>query len=76
MKNRDRYQINFEDYFNNDIPSEKIRFARHYIENNMGIDMDEDSLIDFSAVGIKLFGCLVADIALEYELFRKNKMDG
>ncbi len=68
--------INFEDYFNKNISSEKIKFARHYVETKMGYDLCEDSLIDFSAIGIKLFGCMVADIVLEYENFKDRGMDG
>jgi len=68
--------IDFEDYFNCNIPSEKIRFARHYLENKMGLDLSEDSLIDFSAIGIKLFGSMVVDIVLEYESYSGTRMDG
>ncbi len=69
--------INFEDYFNKDtVCPEKIDFARYYIEDKMGYDLSGDSLIDFSAIGIKLFGCLVADIVLEYENFKRNGLDG
>jgi hypothetical protein len=39
----------------------------------MGYDLSEDSLIDFSAIGLKLFGCMVADIVLEYEEYHKGK---
>jgi hypothetical protein len=67
--------IKFEDYFNSNVPSEKIQFARYYVETKMGYDLDEDSLIDFSQIGIKLFGCLVADIVQEYEIYKKVKMD-
>lgn len=72
-----RQDLEFEMYFNSDIvSSEKIQFSRHYLENKMGLDLNEDSLIDFSAIGIKLFGCLVADITLEYEYYKECKMDG
>ena len=71
-----RLDLNFEDYFNAYIPSEKIRFARLYVETKMGYDLDEDSLIDFSAIGIKLFGCMVADIVLEYENYKDKGLDG
>jgi hypothetical protein len=67
--------VRFEEYFNSDIPSEKIKFARHYVESKMGYDLSEDSLIDFSAIGIKLFGCMVADIVLEYEEYHKEKSE-
>lgn len=68
--------IKFEDYFNKDVIStEKIEFARNYIETKMGYDLNEDSLIDFSAIGIKLFGCLVVDIILEYEIYNDQRMD-
>jgi len=68
--------LDFEKYFNSDISSEKIRFARHYVETKMGYDLNEDSLIDFSAIGVKLFGCLVADIVLEYEKYNGTRMGG
>jgi len=71
-----RNRIKFEDYFNKDIVSpEKIEFARHNIEDKMGYDLNEDSLIDFSAIGIKLFGSMLVDIVLEYENFNVTKMD-
>ncbi len=69
--------IDFEDYFNKDVISPaKIEFARHYLETKMGYDLNEDSLIDFSAIGIKLFGCMVADIILEYENYKDRGLDG
>ncbi|MFC2080522.1 hypothetical protein ACFLRQ_03510 [Bacteroidota bacterium] len=68
--------MTFENYFNSNISSEKIRFARHYVETKMGYDLNEDSYIDFSAIGIKLFGCLVADIVLEYENYKNKGLDG
>jgi len=68
--------IDFEDYFNRGIIStEIIEFARHYVETKMGYDLSEDSLIDFSAIGIKLFGCMVADIVLEYEDYKDRGLD-
>ena len=71
-----RQDLEFEELFNSKIPSEKIRFARHYVETKMGYDLDEDSLVDFSAIGIKLFGCLVADIVLEYENYKDKNLAG
>ena len=68
--------MEFEDYFNGDVPSVKIRFVRHYIENKMGYDLNQDSLIDFSAIGIKLFGSLLVDVIMEYEKYPGTKMDG
>lgn len=68
--------IDFEDYFNSSVPADKIQFARHYVETKMGYDLNEDCLIDFSEISIKLFGCLVADIALEYEIHKAKGMDG
>lgn len=69
--------VDFEDYFNKGvIPPEKIEFARHYVETKMGYDLDEDSLIDFSSIGIKLFGCLVADVVLEYENYKDKDLYG
>jgi len=74
---RIRPGIDFEDYFNKDaISLEKIEFSRHYIETKMGYDLNEDALIDFSAIGIKLFGCMVVDIVLEYETYKDRSLDG
>ena len=67
----------FEDFFNKEVVTpEKIKFARHYVENKMGYDLNEDSLIDFSAIGIKLFGSMVVDIVLEYENYNGTRMGG
>ena len=67
----------FEDYFNKKIVSpEKIEFARHYIEDKMGYDLNEDSVIDFSAIGIKLFGSMLVDIVLEYESYTRTRTNG
>ncbi len=41
----------------------------------MGYDLNEDSLIDFSAIGIKLFGSMLVDIVVEYENFNETRMD-
>ena len=68
--------IEFESYFNSNVPSDKIRFARHYVETKMGYDLDEDSLIDFSNIGIKLFGSMLVDVIIEYEKFNGTRMDG
>ena len=69
--------VKFEDYFNKKtVCPEKIEFARRYIEDKMGYDLKEDSLIDFSAIGIKLFGSMIVDIVLEYENFNGTKTDG
>lgn len=68
--------LDFEKYFNTDIPSEKIQFAKHYLETKMGYDLNEDAYIDFSAIGIKVFGCMVADIVLEYENYKVKGLDG
>ena len=69
--------IKFEDYFSKKTVSpEKIAFARHYIEDKMGYDLNEDSFIDFSAIGIKLFGSMIVDIVMEYESYSGRRMDG
>jgi hypothetical protein len=69
--------VKFEDYFSKKTVSpEKIAFARRYIEDKMGYGLNEDSLIDFSAIGIKLFGSMIVDIVLEYENFNGKRLDG
>jgi hypothetical protein len=74
---RDKLPVNFEDRFNMEkISSEKIQFARHYLENIMGLDLHEDPLIVFSPIGSKIFGFLVADIVLEYENYKEETKDG
>jgi hypothetical protein len=75
--NRIRLDLDFEDYFNRDvISSEKIQFARHYLENIMGFDLKEDPLIVFSPIGSKIFGYLVAHIVVEYENYIGITKDG
>jgi hypothetical protein len=75
--NRINLDLDFEDYFNRDvISSEKIQFARHYLENIMGFDLQEDPLIVFSPIGSKIFGYLVADIVVEYENYKEETKDG
>ena len=71
---RNRIPFDFEDHFNyQKISSEKISFARHYIENKMGIDLSSDSYIEFSSIRATIFGYLVAHIALEYEEYLNRK---
>ena len=75
-KIRDRIRFDFEDHFNYDrISSDQISFARHYIENKMGIDINSDSFIEFSTISATVFGYLVAHIALEYEEYIKGKSE-
>lgn len=71
---RNKIPFDFEDHFNYQrISSEQISFARHYIENNMGIDLDSYSTIEFSSISATIFGYLVAHIALEYKEYVKEK---
>jgi len=68
--------FDFEDHFNyQKISPEKISFARHYIENKMGIDLSSDSYIEFASISAIVFGYLVAHIALEYEEYIKGKSE-
>jgi hypothetical protein len=70
---RDKLPFNFADHFNlENISSEKIRFAKHYIEEQMGFDLDEDPLIVFSPIGSTIFGYLVAHIVVEYEKYQEK----
>jgi len=74
VDNKRDKRYNFEDYFNYDeISSEQIFFARHYIENLMGIELDNDSTIEFASIRSSVFGFLVAHIASEYEEYNKLK---
>lgn len=75
-ENRINLDLDFEAYLNRDvISSEKIQFARHYLENIMGFDLYGDPLIVFSPIGSKIFGFLVADIVLEYDNYKKETKD-
>jgi len=71
---RNKIPFDFEDHFDyKEISPEQISFARHYIENIMGIDLDSYSTIEFSSIRATIFGYLVAHIALEYEEYFKGK---
>jgi len=73
---RNRIPFDFEDHFNyQEISPEQISFPRHYIEKLMGIDLDSDSIIEFSSINAIIFGYLVAHIALEYEEYLKENSD-
>ena len=73
---RNRIPFDFEDHFNyQEISPEQISFARHYIENLMGIDLDSYSSFEFSSISQTVFGYLVAHITLEYEEYSKGKPD-
>jgi hypothetical protein len=73
----DSIKINFEDHFNKEnISLEKIMFARDYVENLIGADIDEDPIIEISPIGSIVFGYLVAHIVDEYEMYKESKMDG
>lgn len=72
-QNRDRWNFDFEGQFNmEEISSEKIRFARNYLETTMGINIGEDSLIEFSSIRSTIFGYPVAHLVSEYEKFIKK----
>ena len=67
--------FNFEDYFNHEeISSDKIQFAKYYLDENLGADLEEDPMIIFSPISATVFGFLVAHIVDEYEKF-KEKID-
>ncbi len=52
---RNRIPFDFEDHFNyQEISTQQIFFARHYIENIMGIDLDSYSTIEFSSKQLHL----------------------
>jgi len=73
---KNRIPFDFEDHFNyQKISPEQISFARHYIENKMGIDLDSYSSFEFSSISPTVFGYLVAHIALEYEEYLKGNSD-
>lgn len=75
-KCRNRIAYDFEDHFNYQTVSQvQISFARHYLKNLMGIDIDSESIIEFSSINSIIFGYLVAHIANEYEEFNKRKME-
>ncbi|MBU1012049.1 MAG: hypothetical protein KKG99_03530 [Bacteroidetes bacterium] len=74
---RDRLYFDFEDHFNmNEISEEKIQFAKYYLEDKMGIDLEEDPVIVFSSINGSVFGYLVAHIVDEYLLQKKKSEDG
>ena len=67
---KDRLNFDFEDHFNKEnISSDKIRFAKYYLEDKIGVDLEEDPMIVFSPIGSTVFGYLVAHIVVEYEKF-------
>ena len=73
---RNTIPLDFEDQFNYQrISPDQISFARHYVENKMGIDLNSDSIIEFSSIRAIVFGYLVAHIALEYEEYLKGNSD-
>ena len=70
---KDRLNFDFEDHFNMDnISSDKIRFAKYYLEDKIGVDLEEDPMIVISPIGSTIFGYLVAHIVVEYETFKEN----
>lgn len=71
-----RIPFDFEYHFNyQEISPDQISFTRHYIENKLGIDLDSDSIIEFSSINAIILGYLVAHIALEYEEYTKGNSD-
>ncbi len=65
--------IDFEDQFNKEnIRSDQIRFARYYLEDKIGVDLEEDPMIVISPIGSTIFGYLVAHIVVEYEKYREK----
>ncbi len=65
--------IDFEDQFNKEnITSDQIRFARYYLEDKIGVDLEEDPMIVISPIGSTIFGYLVAHIVVEYEKYREK----
>lgn len=69
--------LNFEDHFNLDeISMDKIQFAKFYLAENLGADLEEDPMIIFSPISATVFGCLVAHIVDEYEKFKEKTENG
>jgi hypothetical protein len=67
----------FEDHFDyQKISPEHVAFARHFIENEMGIELDSDTLIEFSPIRSKVFGFLIAHLADEFEKYKSMDLDG
>ena len=65
--------IDFEDQFNKDnTTSDQIRFAKYYLEDKVGVNLEEDPTIVFSPIGSTIFGYLVAHIVVEYEKFKEK----
>jgi len=70
---RDKLPFDFESHFNMEkISSEKIQFAKHYIEDKMGFELDENPLIEFTPISSRSFGYLVAHIVVEYEKYKEK----
>lgn len=71
-----RIPFDFEDHFNYEkISPEQVTFARYYIEDKMGIDLDSYSSFEFSSISPTVFGFLIAHIAKEYEEYSKGSSD-
>ncbi len=73
-----RKPFDFEDHFNyQEISPEQISFARYYLKNLMGIDLNSDIIIEFSSINAIIFGYIVAHIAVEYEEYlNENSVTG
>ena len=73
----DSIYVDFEDLFNKEnISEDQIQFAKQYVENKIGADLEEDPLIVFSPISSSVFGYLVAHIVTEYEKFKEKTEDG
>ena len=69
--------FDFEDHFDyQKISPEHVLFARYYIENNMGIELDSETLIEFSPIRARVFGFLIAHLADEFEKYKSRDLDG
>ena len=74
---KDRLNFDFEDHFNMaNISSDKIQFAKYYLEDKIGVDLEEDPMIVISPIGSTIFGYLVAHIVVEYEKYKEKNESG
>ena len=71
-----RMHLAFEGYFDyKKISAEHVSFARHYIENEMGIDIDSETLIEFAPIRVTVFGFLIAHLAEEFEKYNNERFE-
>lgn len=74
---RNRIPCDFEDHFDyQTISPEHVSFARHYIENEMGIELDSETLIEFTPIRAIVFGYFIAHLVMECEKYKSEILDG